>query len=331
MELQQENVIEAVSSSGASGSTRPRERPSTTSIRSPATSSPACRPGRARTPRAPSRPPRGVRRVAADAARCAPGDLSQGRRRARGSPGRGRLAAGARDRLHVRLRDVPDPLRPRAPPPSRRTGVRTARGGDPVRHRRVRDGGPPAGRRRRRDRAVERGADPVRPVDRGAARAREHRRAEAVRAPPVVGGLLWGEIFTEAGLPPGVLNIVTTHRARPGRSATSRREPARPPAQLHRLDRDRAQARRGRGPEAEADRARARRLQPADRARGRGPRVRGQRDDVRRVPAPGPDLHVRAEDHRRAAIADAFVERLAAKTKRLKAGDPKEPTRSSGR
>jgi acyl-CoA reductase-like NAD-dependent aldehyde dehydrogenase len=26
---------------------------------------------------------------------------------------------------------------------------------------------------------------------------------------PVVGGLLWGEIFTEAGLPPGVLNIVT--------------------------------------------------------------------------------------------------------------------------
>ena len=26
---------------------------------------------------------------------------------------------------------------------------------------------------------------------------------------PVVGGLLWGEIFTEAGLPPGVLNVVT--------------------------------------------------------------------------------------------------------------------------
>ena len=26
---------------------------------------------------------------------------------------------------------------------------------------------------------------------------------------PVVGGLIWGEIFTEAGLPPGVLNIVT--------------------------------------------------------------------------------------------------------------------------
>src|SRR5262249_50447179 len=26
---------------------------------------------------------------------------------------------------------------------------------------------------------------------------------------PHVGGLLWGEVFTEAGLPPGVLNIVT--------------------------------------------------------------------------------------------------------------------------
>src|SRR3954462_10383038 len=26
---------------------------------------------------------------------------------------------------------------------------------------------------------------------------------------PIVGGLLWGEIFTEAGLPPGVLNVVT--------------------------------------------------------------------------------------------------------------------------
>jgi acyl-CoA reductase-like NAD-dependent aldehyde dehydrogenase len=29
---------------------------------------------------------------------------------------------------------------------------------------------------------------------------------------PVVGGLLWGEIFTEAGLPPGVLNVVTHAR-----------------------------------------------------------------------------------------------------------------------
>ena len=38
---------------------------------------------------------------------------------------------------------------------------------------------------------------------------------------PVVGGLLWGEIFSAAGLPAGVLNIVTHGPARPARSATS--------------------------------------------------------------------------------------------------------------
>ncbi|HET7170870.1 MAG TPA: aldehyde dehydrogenase family protein [Gaiellales bacterium] len=33
---------------------------------------------------------------------------------------------------------------------------------------------------------------------------------------PYVGGLLWGEIFAEAGLPPGVLNVVTHGRGRAG-------------------------------------------------------------------------------------------------------------------
>ena len=119
---------------------------------------------------------------------------------------------------------------------------------------------------------------------------------------PVVGGLLWGEIFTEAGLPAGRAQHGHA-RARRGRADRRRagREPARAAAQLHRLDRDRPQARRGGRPQPQADRARARRLQPADRARRRGPRVRRQRDDVRRVPPPGPDLHVGAQDHRRAA------------------------------
>ena len=45
---------------------------------------------------------------------------------------------------------------------------------------RVRDGDPQAGRRRRRARAVERGADPLGALDRGPARARERGRAEAV-------------------------------------------------------------------------------------------------------------------------------------------------------
>ena len=44
---------------------------------------------------------------------------------------------------------------------------------------------------------------------------------------PYVGGLLWGEIFAEAGLPPGVLNIVT-HA--PGARGPDRRRAGREPA-----------------------------------------------------------------------------------------------------
>ena len=38
---------------------------------------------------------------------------------------------------------------------------------------------------------------------------------------PISGGLLWGEIFAEAGLPAGVLNIVTNAPGEAARSATS--------------------------------------------------------------------------------------------------------------
>ena len=96
---------------------------------------------------------------------------------------RDRRDARARDRLHVRLRDVPDELRAGPVPPGGGGGVLAARSdpsvgpsGD------ARDGHPQAGRRRRRDRALERRADPLGAVDRGAARAREHGRAEAVRS-----------------------------------------------------------------------------------------------------------------------------------------------------
>ena len=119
---------------------------------------------------------------------------------------------------------------------------------------------------------------------------------------PVVGGLIWGEIFTEAGLPPGVLNIVT-HA--PGEAGPIGDELVENP-HVRTLNftgstetgRKLAEAA---GRNLKRDPARARRLQPADRARRRRPGLRGQRDDVRRVPAPGPDLHVGAQDHRRAA------------------------------
>ena len=81
---------------------------------------------------------------------------------------------------------------------------------DPIgQSRNVRHGNPPAGRRRRRDRTVECGAHPLGTVDRLAPRGWQRGRAEAVQDSPFVGGLLWAEIFTEAGLPAGVLNVVT--------------------------------------------------------------------------------------------------------------------------
>ena len=132
--------------------------------------------------------------------------------------------AGQGDRLQLRLRHVPDGLRARPLPPGGRGRIRAARPGAPVRPaRRVRDGRPPPGRRRRRDLAVERGADPVGSRDRRPDRLRQHRRpVKPSEESPYVGGLLWGEIFAEAGLPDGVLNIVTHDRAgAPGRSATS--------------------------------------------------------------------------------------------------------------
>ncbi len=260
--------------------------------------------------------------------------LPQGRRRARGAHGRGRRAPRARDRVQLRLRDVPDALRAGPLPPGGRARVLADRAGDPLRHS-GHDGARPAAsrRRRRRDRSLERGPHPLGALDRRAARAREHGRAQALRVVarlrrPPLGRDLRG------GRPPG--GRAERRDARAGRRRADRRrarvEPGRAADQLHGLDVDGAQARRSGGPQPQAGPARARRLQPADRARGRGRRVRRQRVGVRRVPAPGTDLHVGPQDHRRALDRRRLRRRGSRRRRRRsRPATRRSRTRSSGR
>ena len=108
-----------------------------------------------------------------------------------------------------------------------------ARRGDPVRQRYVRDGPPPPGRGRRRHRPMERRPDPVRPLDR---RRRWRSATPSSSSRPRIagsGGLLWAEIFAEAGSAQGVLNVVTHAQGEARPSGTSCREPEGPPDQLH--------------------------------------------------------------------------------------------------
>ena len=111
-----------------------------------------------------------------DAACRTAADLPEGGGHPREPRRRGRLHAGPRDGRELRLRHVPARLRPRPLPPGRGLRLPADRPGHSVRHGPVRDGDPQARRRRRRDRPLERGPDPVRALDRGAARAREHGR-----------------------------------------------------------------------------------------------------------------------------------------------------------
>ena len=137
----------------------------------------------------------------------------------------------------VRVRDVPVVFVPGLFRQAAALAVRAARAGHPVRHRRVRDGDPPAGRRRRRDRAVERGADPLRALDRGAARARQHGRAEAVGVVAVVGRPALGRDLRRgrAARRRAQRRHACARRGRPDRRR-ARRAPGGAPDQLHRLD-----------------------------------------------------------------------------------------------
>ena len=116
---------------------------------------------------------------------------------------------------------------------------------------------------------------------------------------PVSGGTLWGEIFAEAGLPAGVLNIVT-HA--PGEAAGVGDELVEHPA-VRRLNFTGSTQTGRRLAEACGRQLKRVVLELG----GSNPlivlgdadlRVRGRRRSVRLLPAPGADLHVDAADHR---------------------------------
>ena len=142
---------------------------------------------------------------------------------------------------------------------------------------------------------------------------------------PVVGGLLWGEIFTKAGLPPGVLNIVT-HA--PGEAGPIGDELVESP-HVRRLNFT-GSTETGRKLAEAAGRNLKRIVLELG---GYNPLIVLADADLEYAvdaTAFGAFLHqgqicmsARKIIVER-PIADAFVERLTAKTKALKAGDPKE-------
>ena len=102
-------------------------------------------------------------------------------------------------------------------------------------------------------------------------------------------GLHIAECFAEAGLPAGVLNVLTGARLEGRRRA--RLEPGRPRDLVHRLGRGRPLgARGGDGPQLPRP-ARARRAQPDDRARRRRARPRGRGGVRGRVLVGRPEVH----------------------------------------
>ncbi len=119
---------------------------------------------------------------------------------------------------------------------------------------------------------------------------------------PYVGGLLWGEIFAEAGLPDGVLNVVTHDRA--GAPAIGDELVENPRVRRINFTGSTATGRKL----AEAAGRNLKRV--VLELGGQNPLIvladadldlRGRRGHLRRLSAPGPDLHVGAAHHRRAA------------------------------
>ena len=143
---------------------------------------------------------------------------------------------------------------------------------------------------------------------------------------PYVGGLLWGEIFAEAGLPEGVLNVVT-HA--PGEAGPIGDELVENP-HVRRLNFTGSTATGRKLAEAAGRNLKRVVLELG----GYNPLIVLDDDDLDYAvdaAAFGAFLHqgqICMSARRiivQRGIADAFTERLAAKTKGLKAGDPKQP------
>ena len=137
---------------------------------------------------------------------------------------------------------------------------------------------------------------------------------------------LIGTVLHEAGLPDGVVNVVTQRAGRRGAVVEALiAPPGRESRELHGLH-ARRQDRRPevrRAPEARA--ARARRQGAAGRARRCRPRRGGERGGLRCLRQPGPDLHVdRAHRRRREDRGRSSSRSFAAKAKSLPIGDPRK-------
>ena len=132
-----------------------------------------------------------------------------------------------------------------------------------------------------------------------------------------------GEILEEAGLPAGAINVAY-HLAQGGRRRRrhTHLRSARSPHQFHGLDPRGAHHRRESGAPAQAGFARARRQGAADRVgRRRSRRGRCGRE-LRGLHASGPICMSTERVVVQASVKDAFLEKLVAKAKALKVGDP---------